>query len=307
MILKRTTLLIAGFLILSSDLFSQAGTFINISNDPRSVAMGNTYVASSGGAFSFFGNLSAMDQSDSKAAVGVSYRPWISNWSSDYNLTSFSGHSFKGKHTLAVGMRLFSNPGYLMTDDQGNNLGEFKPGEKTFGLGYSYRLSDRTALSATVHSLSTELSKDYSGSSVYADLGLKTTFHQVDFGLMVRNLGSALRFESTSVALPLTLVTGVAYEKLMGDKQALRGNADVSYVSLPDDQSGLCAGVGLEYEYNNRFALRGGYHFCDETVGLSALSLGAGLNLFGGSIDFAWLIADNALKNNFCVGCSWAF
>ncbi len=53
------------------------------------------------------------------------------------------------------------------------------------------------------------------------------------------------------------------------------------------------------------FSLRAGYHFIDESIGLSALSVGAGLNIKGAQFNFGYLISDNAMNNNFNISCSF--
>lgn len=307
MIFKHKLVLCLGFLLSAGEMVAQVGSFVDISNNPVSVAMGNTYVAGSGNAFSFFENLSSVGLSDHKAALGYSYRPWMNDWTSGYALNSFAGYfQFKERHALSVGVRMFSNPSVSLFDDNGNAAGEFKPKESSYGIGYTYRINERTALSATVNYLTSELGDGYKGNAVFTDLGFRTSFKKLDVGFLVRNLGSKISFDGNEVGLPMTFVSGGSYGYSLSEKHALKGNFDLGYTTT-DDNSGIFSGLGLQYGYNSLVYLRTGYRYAAEEIGFSAFSAGGGLHILGGSVDFAWLFADNALRNNYCVSMSWRF
>lgn len=307
MILKHKLILCIVFLLSAGKMVAQVGSFVDIPNNPVSVAMGNTYVAGGGNAFSVFENLSSVAFSDHKAALGYSYRPWMNDWISGYALNSFAGYfQFKERHALAVGVRMFSNPSVRLSDDNGNELGQFQPRESSYGMGYAYRINERMALSATVSYLTSELSDGYKGNAVYTDLGFRTSIKKLDVGVMVRNLGSKISVDGNQVGLPLTFISGGSYGHSINEKNALKGNFDLGYTST-DAHSGIFSGLGLQYGYRSLVFLRTGYRYAAEEIGFSAFSAGGGLRVLGGSVDFAWLLADNALKNNYSVSMSWRF
>lgn len=76
---------------------------------------------------------------------------------------------------------------------------------------------------------------------------------------------------------------------------------------------GLPAGgcsVGAEYGFNSIAALRAGYHYGSNKNGLlSYASIGAGLSMFGITVDAAYLIASarSAMHNTFMVGIGYRF
>lgn len=76
---------------------------------------------------------------------------------------------------------------------------------------------------------------------------------------------------------------------------------------------GLPAGgcsVGAEYGFNSIAALRAGYHYGSNKNGLpSYASIGAGLSLYGITVDAAYLIAParSAMHNTFMVGIGYRF
>ena len=86
-------------------------------------------------------------------------------------------------------------------------------------------------------------------------------------------------------------------------------SSEIKYV---DFGSGIAAGcsIGAEYEFAGLAAVRAGYHFGAESDGLpSFASVGAGLNVFGVSIDAAYIVAagSSPMKNTFSVGIGYEF
>ncbi len=292
-------------LFICANIFSQAGSFISIPLDTRSVSMGNTYVT---GAHSnaIYTNLAASSLSNKKLELGFTYRPWIQDLSDDYSITSFSAmFALNNKHHIALGTRNYSLPSYSITDDNGNLSDTYEPKEYSIDLGYAYSLSDKTALSVSVHYIDADYGESYTANTFGVDLGFKSSYKNLEYGAMIRNLGSDLEFENSTSELPLTIVAGVGYTKSLLDKHHLAANIDLANVSY-NDESGMTAGLGLEYSYKTYLALRSGYFYADEAIGLETFTLGCGVKLAGISIDFAWLNSDNALNSNYSISCSWA-
>ncbi len=304
MIIKRIiTACIA--LYVCTNIFSQAGSFISIPLDTRSVAMGSTYMANDNHN-AIYTNLAANSINDKTLDISVAYRPWISELSNDYNIYSFSAfYSLSHKHKVAIGYRGFNLPEYTLWDANGNNTSSFSPMEYTFDLGYAYKFSDNTALSASLHYLNSEYGQGYDATSIFFDFGLKSSFKDIQYGIMVRNLGSELKFDDGEVALPLTIGAGLGYNKEFTNNNTLNCNLDISHISGANDVSGIGGGAGLEYQYKSMLSLRTGYQFMDESVGLNYYSLGCGVKLGGLSCDFAYLMTDNSLKNNYSISFSW--
>lgn len=302
MIKKTLTILI--FAVGYSNAFSQAGSFLAIPLDAKSVAMGNTYIARENNN-SFFTNIAASSLSNKKLELNINNRPWLNESSSNYNLFSLSGYySIDTKSSLAVGFKKYSIPSYSITDDNGNSDGTYTPFEQTFGIGYAYNLSDKTALSISIQYLQSELGEDYNASTVFFDLGYKSSYKNLDYGFMIRNIGPELKFDEQSNSLPLSIGGGINYPIELQEKHKLTTSLDISRLSI-DSESGIHSGIGLQYAYNNLLSLRTGYSYYDETIGISALSIGGGANYKGFDVDFSWLLTNNLLQNNYAISCSW--
>ncbi|MCW3786996.1 PorV/PorQ family protein [Plebeiibacterium sediminum] len=304
MIIKRLlTACIA--LYACTNIFSQAGSFISIPTDTRSVAMGGTYLATNH-SNAIFTNLAANSIDNKTLDVSLSYRPWVSTFSDDYNIYALSAfYSLSHKHKIAFGYRSFNLPKYTLLDDNGNNPSSFTPKENTFDIGYAYKISDHTALSASLHYLNSEYGQGYDANTIFLDLGFKSKYKALEYGAMVRNIGGDMEFDDGSVALPLTIGVGLGYSKELDIANAFNCSLDISHISGANDASGIGGGLGLEYQYKSMLSLRTGYQFLDESIGLNYYSIGAGINLGALSCDFAYLITDNALKNNYSLSLSW--
>ncbi len=288
-----------------TNIFSQAGSFVSIPLDTRSVAMGSTYLATDH-SNAIYTNLAANSINDKALDISISYRPWVSELSDDYNIFSVSAfYSLSHKHKIAIGYRGFNLPEYTIWDNSGNNSSSFSPMEYTFDLGYAYKLNENSALSASLHYLNSEYGQGYDANTIIFDLGFKSKFKDLDYGIMVKNLGSDLKFDDGSVALPLTIGAGLGYSKELSTSNTLNCNLDISHISEANNASGIGGGLGLEYQYNSMLSLRTGYQFMDKSIGLNYYSLGGGIKLGGLSCDFAYLVSDNALKNNYSISLSW--
>ena len=75
------------------------------------------------------------------------------------------------------------------------------------------------------------------------------------------------------------------------------------------DYSGVMVGAGAEYLFNNMVAVRGGYHFADDAIGASYVSVGVGLCMSIVGVDVAYLIAgsDNPVGGSFVITGSVSF
>jgi len=302
--MRKLLMLLVG-VVMYNNLFSQAGSFSAVSLDARSVAMGNTYIAGSSGN-AIFTNLAANSLNDHKLDFNLSYRPWIEDLSSDYNLGSVSAYySINTKNSLAIGAKRYKQPTYIITDDNGNINGDYSPCEYLIALGYAYNVSEKTAFSLSMNYLKSDLGEDFNASTIFFDLGYKSSYKKLNYGVVIKNLGSKLKFDDNSSQLPLTFAGGVGYNKTLSINHTLNASLDVAHITI-DSNSGISSGVGLEYQYKNKVALRTGYHIMDESIGLNTYSLGLGVKLLGASLDFSWLMADNALKNNYSISCSWS-
>ncbi|GAF03932.1 PorV/PorQ family protein [Saccharicrinis fermentans] len=281
---------------------SQSASFLTIPLSAKTSALGNTYIAQDNNA-SIYSNLSAAHLSPQKFALAINYRPWLNATTNDDHLSDISlFYSVNDKNSIALGYKKYNMHTYKTSDDQGNYTGSYDPFEFTFGFGYAHNIGTASALSLSINYLKSNLGQNYSAHTFFFDLGFKSTYEQIDYGLVIRNLGSQLTFDQGSSQLPLSIGGGLAYPLTIYEKHNVTSSLDISYISA-NQHKGLYSGVGLQYQYNKLLALRCGYRYFDNNIGVSAFTLGGGLHHKGLSFDVAWLISDSILKNNFTVSC----
>ncbi len=302
MITKRLLIVLIS-LNISVSMFSQAGSFLTNTLNARNIALGSTYIAYENNN-AVYSNLAANSLSNTKFGINFNYRPWIEDLSSDYSLMGASAYyAIDSINSFALGFKNYTMPSYSIMDDNGNSSGTYNPGELSFALGYARKLNESTAVSLTLQYLESNLYETYNASTILFDLGFKSSWEKLNYGVVVKNLGPKLNFDNDKVSLPLTIGGGIAYSDVIGAKNNITAAVDFSQISQ-DEESGFSAGLGCEYAYDKLLSLRAGYHFVDESIGLSALTLGAGVKYKVASIDFGYLISDNALNNNFSISCS---
>lgn len=292
-------------LFICTQLYSQAGSFISIPVDSRSVSMGNTFLASENGNV-LYTNPAASSLSDKKSGIDLNYRPWVTDQSDGNDLLSFSAYyALNGKHSIALGGRNYAMPYYYVHDNNGNLSGTYDPVEYSLGMSYAYNLSDRTAMSVSIHYIDSEYGENQTANTLAFDFGFKTAIKNIDFGFMVRNSGPELDFGTGNSELPLSIAAGMAYTKTLTENHHIKLAFDASHISY-NDESGFSGGLGMEYCYKSFLFLRSGYYYIDENLGLEALTMGCGLNFKDFKVDFAYLSSANALNYNYSLSCSWA-
>lgn len=345
--------------------------FLMITPDSRAGGMGETGVATTPDVNSIHWNAAKLAFAEKKAAIGISYTPWLRALVPDINLAYVSFYSKIGKDKNSAfggSMRYFSMGNITFTDVVGNNIGQFRPNEFAFDGCYARRLGDHFSTSMTGRFVRSNLTNGVqvanqptkTGTAFAVDLGayyynddvkfVKGKESTLMFGVAITNMGNKVSY-STSVNrdfIPINLRLGAGmvinaddynkigfqleFNKLLvpsppvyqldangnrvvdpnTQKYVIAAGKDPD-VSVPqgmiqsfyDAPAGfkeelkeinMCAGV--EYWYNNIFAVRTGYFYEARTKGnRQFLTLGAGVKYHVFGLDFAYLIPTNGQRS----------
>lgn len=287
--------------------FGQTAQFLTVSPDSYSLSLGGTGVISPASAFAIYNNNAATALSPFKGAFAASYTMWQPA-TTDNQLMSLSGFIKMGKRSaISLGSRLFLYPAYDLSNPQGIVTGAFNPRELSVDLGYAYNISGSFSAAATVHYISSKMGPQAAGSAFAADLGLMYQPGNLSLGLTATNLGSKIDYGYGPYSLPAQIKLGAAYCFSLQEKHLLSVTVQAGYLIV---NSGITAGIGLEYSYNNLISLRVGGHYGDPEKGIpSHLSAGLGFKFKGLTLNAAYLLAqkDSPLANSLSVGLGWAF
>ena len=287
--------------------FGQTAQFLTVSPDSYSLSLGGTGVISPANAFAIYNNNAATALSPFKGAFAASYTMWQPT-TTDNQLMSLSGFIKMGKRSaISLGSRLFLYPAYDLSNPQGSVTGAFNPRELSVDLGYAYNISGSFSAAATVHYISSKMGPQAAGSAFAADLGLMYQPGNLSLGLTATNLGSKIDYGYGPYSLPAQIKLGAAYCFSLQEKHLLSVTVQAGYLIV---NSGITAGIGLEYSYNNLISLRVGGHYGDPEKGIpSHLSAGLGFNFKGLTLNAAYLLVqkDSPLANSLSIGLGWAF
>lgn len=334
------------------NVVTTAVPFLRISPDARSGGMGDLGIALTPDANSSFWNQAKIPFAESKAAIGLTYTPWLKGLDlNDVYLVALAGYyRLDDQQAVSASLRYFSLGNIQFTDALGNDLQQYRPREFAFDAGYSRKLSGKIGLGIALRYINSSLatgtyngSTYKAGSSVAADLSVfhdgtagKTNASGLNWGVVLNNLGAKISYTNDATQkdfIPANLGIGIAYVKQVDPTNKLTFALDLNKLLVPTpptDSSSLAdyhsKGVvsswfssfgdapggfseeireitiagGVEYMYNNQFALRGGYFYEDASKGnRKYFTLGAGLNYNMFGLNFSYLIpSQNGINRN---------
>ncbi len=163
-------------------------------------------------------------------------------------------------------------------------IGTFSPSFANIGLSYAKEFSNSIYGGITVRIISESISNVRTQGMSF-DAGIRYVTGERDnlrFGIALRNVGPPMRYggdgltvtgtvpgtifsnltlqsRSEKFEMPSMVNIGAAYDFLLGEKHSLTANAQFTSNSFTQDQFAL----GVEYTFNERFVLRGGYQWED--------------------------------------------
>lgn len=258
-------------LFLSHDTFAQISTderdgkmnaintavpFLRISPDARSGAMGDVGLAIAPDANSVYWNLSKLPFAEKKAAIAVTYTPWLKELVNDVFLAQVAGYTqIDENQSIGASLRYFSLGDIQFTDINQTDNGTFRPREFAIDAGYARRLSQNWSIGLALRyihsSLASGLTVDQQtirpGRAMAADL---SSFYTKDFetdngvntwslGFAVTNIGTKISYTQSAQKdfLPTNLGLGTAYTIGLDEYNKVTFALDINKLLVPTPQS----------------------------------------------------------------------
>lgn len=294
------------------------GSFLTISPDVRSFAMGDVGVASNKVLFVGHNNPASALFSKVKGGLAYTYSPWMRNFIKGNDFHAASAYYRFGKNVLSVDFRHFKHSSIELRDNYGNVTGDATPHEQCYSLGYARQLGEGLGVGANVKCIVSDFKMGGIGkvaNAIAFDFGVYyqqslawATSSDWRVGLKFSDLGNKLDYGFGKYELPGRVTLGGALAVNWNEKHDLEGELDFGYLFLPKNSNVFSTSVGVEYCYNSWGAVRLGYHVETEDCGNYA-SVGVGLNWnclqLGGSYIFAG--EENVMNNIWMVsiGIDW--
>ena len=259
-----------------------AGDFLQIGVGARAMALGGSFVAAADDASALYWNPAGLAHLEGGEAMAVHSR-WLADVSFDYLGAALRLGTLG---TLGVSVTMLSVPDMLVrTEDRPEGTGEwFDAADLAIGLSYGRFITDRFAIGATAKFIQQRIWHS-SAVGFAVDLGVQFRtdfFGGLTLGAAVYNFGTDMRmsgrdlrtfvdpdptregnnnripanYETDSWSLPLNFQFGVALRPVQTRMHQLLLTADALHPSANYES----VNVGVEYGFQQRIFLRGGYH-----------------------------------------------
>lgn len=302
--------------------------FLNLIPDARSGAMGDAGIALKPDGNSASINASKLAFIDKKFGMAISYSPWLKSLVPDVSLGYLSVFvKPDGSSSISTSMRYFSVGSIQLTGTDQQDLGSYKPVQLALDAAYSRKLSEHFAIATAFRYIVTSGSSlidgpSESGSAIKAVAADVSAYCEqpavlfgreatVSAGLSLSNISRAIQFEADAnrYYLPTTIKIGTAASFYLDDLSQFSFAVDLSEALHPVQYMNTGAGEqnprrlnakekmvvssGLEYTYNNQFALRAGYlHENSVLSNRRYPTFGAGFKFNSINLDLSYLAAN---------------
>jgi len=227
--------------------------FLLIAPDSRAGAMGDAGVASSPDANSMHWNPSKYAFVRKQTGISISYTPWLRALVPDINLAYLAGYyKLKKNGTVATSLRYFSLGDITFTDIVGNTIGQFRPNEFSWDVGYGTKLGEHFSGGGAIryiHSnltgnITVENSATHSGNSVAADI---SGYYQSDekqisgknsiwrFGANISNIGAKISYSDRGEKdfIPINMKLGSSLHMQLDDYNEISFLLDFNKLLVP--------------------------------------------------------------------------
>ena len=247
------------------NVVTTAVPFLRISPDARAGGMGDVGIATTPDANSAFWNQAKYPFAESKSAISATYTPWLQSLGlNDVYLASLAGYyKLDEQQAISASLRYFSLGNIQFTDYNGLILGNYRPREFGFDIGYSRKLSDKIGLGLALRYINSNLTGGgYSqggatykaGNAIAGDISIfhngattGSTGSGWNWGIAVSNLGSKISYTNDASEkdfIPANLGIGAAYVKAFDETSKVTFGLDVNKLLVPTppalgDSSGL--------------------------------------------------------------------
>ncbi|MEP7234235.1 MAG: PorV/PorQ family protein [Ignavibacteriota bacterium] len=287
---------------------SSGSLFLKIGVGARAAGMGGAYSALADDITALFWNPAGIGhlKGTNAAATYTSYIAGINH--------NFIGAVLPISERYRFGISLIvldNGPLQKSTIEKDINAGTFNANDLAFGITLAGALTDRFSFGATVKYIHNSI-LDNSADGIAFDAGslYQTDFYHLKISLALTNLGPERNFQGNSLSivaqdnainntsrgldarlvtsdfsLPLAFRIGVATDVFQGEMEDQKLNVAFDFAAHSDGPETY--NVGGEYVWNDLLAIRAGYGFNQDQLGLG---LGAGFRYktedFLGTIDY---------------------
>ncbi|MDT3740249.1 MAG: PorV/PorQ family protein [Candidatus Kapabacteria bacterium] len=281
-----------------SKVGAAGGQFLKIGVGARANGMGGAFGAVSNDLSSIFWNPAGLAEISTMSA-DFSYTQWFATYSHNFGAICMPvGDGYTAAFSV---VSLSSGDIPVTTVEKPEGTGSvYQVNDIAVGATFSGFLTDQFSFGITVKYVQNAFSSVTANGFAF-DIGTKydTGIQGIKLGFSMHNLSTQMQYDGTDLRktmklddalsqapldatliaypynLPITFRAGLAADILEIDEHKLLGSAD--FITLTDVPEQFC--LGAEYVWNDLLAIRGGYIFGQNQLGISG---GVGLKYFGG-------------------------
>ncbi|PKP53037.1 MAG: hypothetical protein CVT92_06160 [Bacteroidetes bacterium HGW-Bacteroidetes-1] len=228
--------------------------FLMIAPDARAGSMGDVGVSSEPDVYSMHWNPAKYAVMSSDMSVGLSYSPWLRNLVPDMNLAYLAfAKRIDNMSSVAATLRFFTLGDIQFTNDQGGDLGTYRPSEWALDATYSRKLTDYLSGAVAGRFIYSNLTLGQSvggastsaGISVAADVAVYyerevVWFRDIEssfaWGINISNIGNKLGYSSASIKkdfIPTSLRFGPTLKLDIDEYNQISFSIDVNKLLVP--------------------------------------------------------------------------
>jgi hypothetical protein len=189
-----------------------------------------------------------------------------------------------GSGSLALDCYALLGPAIEINNLDGTSESLISQRDLVVSAGYGQPITPGLSVGAAAKFFHSTLVEEYSATAVGGDVGMLYQglgLPGISLGAALQNLGTPIKYLEQSDPMPTLFRVGFGYATPKNSTHGLRVGLDLLFPNDQDAQTHL----GMEYGWQERFFLRGGYKLGSA---LESFTVGAGLLLNGLSVNYSF-------------------
>lgn len=227
-------------------------SFLTISPDARSGALGDMGVATSADAFSQFYNPAKYAFAEKQQGFALSYTPYMSKIASDISLMGLSYYNrVNERSAVGASLRYFTLGEINLTDNQGQFQGVEKPNEFSVDVSYTIKFSENFGMAVAGRYISSNLKLrgdgETSASTFAVDVAgyyesdriqMSNSEGRLRAGFNFQNMGPKVNYTGDpqrASNIPTTLRLGLGYDFILDNYNTVTVYGETTKLMVPSN------------------------------------------------------------------------
>ncbi len=227
-------------------------SFLTISPDARSGALGDMGVATSADAFSQFYNPAKYVFAEKQQGFALSYTPYMSKIASDISLMGLSYYNrVNERSAVGASLRYFTLGEINLTDNQGQFQGVEKPNEFSVDVSYTIKFSENFGMAVAGRYISSNLKLrgdgETSASTFAVDVAgyyesdriqMSNSEGRLRAGFNFQNMGPKINYTGDlqrASNIPTTLRLGLGYDFILDNYNTVTVYGETTKLMVPSN------------------------------------------------------------------------